>query len=502
VSAPPPVLLTADLRALEQRVAAQPDAPPLMERAGFAAAELAREVLLGGKRRVLVLAGPGNNGGDAFVVARHLKQWWYAVDVVFTGEADRLAPDARAAYDAWRAADGKVSPDLPRAPFDAVVDGLFGVGLERELQGRYAELVAQVNALHLPVLALDLPSGLHADSGRVLGTAIRAQHTATFIALKPGLLTLDGPDHAGAVHVFDLGLDVESLARPSGHVPHAQRLAGILLPRARNSHKGTFGSVGILGGATGMHGAVLLAARAALHLGAGRTYAGLLPARGIRIDPLQPELMLREADEVVELPQLTALVVGPGLGQSPPTRALVVRALERELPLLLDADALNLIAAHDVLRDVCAARSAPTLFTPHPAEAARLLHISVGEVQAHRLAAAMQLATRFRAVIALKGAGTVIADPRGPWWINVSGNPGLASAGMGDVLSGIVGALLAQGVPARDALVAGVHLHGLAADRCLARNGGPVGMTASEVTLAAREVLNAAVYGPPPAHRG
>ncbi len=489
-----PVLTSSDVRAVETLSAAQPDPATLMERAGLAAAQLARDRLLAGKRSVLILAGPGNNGGDGFVVARHLKRWWYQVAVVFAGQRDRLGADAVAAYDAWIADGGAVLADVPPGRFDLVVDALFGIGLQRDLADRQAELVGWINSQPAPVLALDLPSGLHADTGRVLGCAVRAQHTVTFIALKPGLLTLDGPDHAGTLHLRDLGLDVPALHPPAGHLVPTALLARILARRARNSHKGTFGSVGVLGGAAGMTGAALLAGRAALYLGTGRIYVGLVGERPRRLDPLQPELMLRDADELVLMSQLTCQVVGPGLGQSPQARSVVARALERELPLVLDADALNLIGAHDALADVCSARTHPTLFTPHPAEAARLLRSTTAAVQADRVAAALAISRRFNASVALKGVGTVVAEPRGNWWINTTGNPGLASAGMGDVLSGIVGSLLSQGAAAHDALLAGVHLHGLAADRCAREIGGPLGLTASEVTRAARALLNGCLY--------
>jgi len=386
---------------------------------------------------------------------------------------------------------------LPEQPLDLVVDALFGIGLTRPLEGRYAELIEWMNAQPAPVLALDVPSGLSADTGAVLGCAVRAAFTVTFIALKPGLLTLDGPDHAGEWEVAGLGLDVDAMQPSGGRLLGLESLHGLLAPRLRNSHKGSFGSLGIIGGAAGMTGAALLAGRAALQLGAGRIYLGLL-RKELGVDPNQPELMLREADEAVEMAHLSCLVVGPGLGQSPPARSAVARALEREVPLLLDADALNLLGAHDALKDVCRARRAATLLTPHPAEAARLLGCTTAEVQTDRIATTIELAQRYRAVVALKGAGSVIATPDGQWRINSSGNPGLASAGMGDVLSGICGALLAQGVEGFDALSGSVYLHGRAADLCAELQDGWIGMTASEVTAAARQVLNETVYGPMP----
>jgi len=490
-----PVYRTDEIRRIESS-AQGAGFSDLMERAGLAAAELARALASDTRKPVLVLAGPGNNGGDAFVVARHLKQWWHRVVLVHAGERARLSADAAAAFDAWGTAGGQTLSELPTAlgSYALIVDGLFGIGLERSLSGRYAELVASVNASGVPTLALDVPSGLHSDSGRMLGCAVRARHTITFIALKPGLLTLDGPDCCGELHVSDLDLDVASLLAPPGMTIGSAILRTVLPARARNSHKGTFGSVGIVGGATGMSGAALLAARAAINLGSGRVYVGFLAKDPLSVDALQPELMLRAVEEVLGMDALSCLVLGPGLSHSAGAKRCVDRALGLEVPLVVDADALNLIGANAELQHLCSVRSAPTVMTPHPAEAARLSGKSTAEIQDDRIGAALWLADRYRAVIALKGVGTVVATPDGHYGINTSGNPGMASAGMGDVLSGVLGALIAQGAPAVTATCAAVCLHGLAADRCRQQVGGPVGITASEVTVAAREILNSAIY--------
>jgi hydroxyethylthiazole kinase-like uncharacterized protein yjeF len=253
-----------------------------MERAGLAAAEIARGVAAGG--RVLVVAGPGNNGGDAFVVARHLKAWFYSVDVVFAGSAAKLPNDAKAAHEAWLACGRSTLPSIPdNGVWDLVIDGLFGIGLQRDISGDTAKLINTINALGVPVLALDLPSGLDSDGGRMRGPTIRAAHTVTFIALKPGLLTGDGPDCCGQIHVCDLGIDVEAIKAPTGHVTGENILRDALPPRRANTHKGSYGSVGIIGGAASMVGAALLAGRAALYLGAGRVYVGLLDADAPRV---------------------------------------------------------------------------------------------------------------------------------------------------------------------------------------------------------------------------
>jgi hydroxyethylthiazole kinase-like uncharacterized protein yjeF len=333
------------------------------------------------------------------------------------------------------------------------------------------------------VLALDIPSGIASDTGRILGRAVRATHTVTFIALKAGLLTLDGPDHCGAVTVADLGLDLKKLARPAAWQASPALFAEALKPRPQNFHKGKAGSLGILGGATGMTGAALLAGRAALKLGAGRVYVGML--EDMSVDPTTPELMLRHPDDTLGQ-DLDAIVIGPGLGGSERAEALVGAALASELPCVVDADALNLIADGKSLRAACARRTADTLLTPHPGEAARLLGTKIPDVQNDRVAAAQALSREFSAHVVLKGNGSVLVARDGHWFINTTGHPGMASAGMGDVLSGMLGALLAQRLSGEAALVLGVHLHGAAADAA----GVGAGLTASELIAPARALWN------------
>jgi hydroxyethylthiazole kinase-like uncharacterized protein yjeF len=457
-----PVYLTEDIRRIEK--AAGDVSPALMERAGAAAAELAVSLVSDQSKDVLVLAGPGNNGGDAKVVARILQERFFRVCIA--EEPEQLKPNTR-----W----------------SLIVDGLFGIGLARPVEGDYAKLVDFINAQSCPVLALDIPSGLESDTGRVLGRAVRATHTITFIGLKPGLLTLDGPDHCGQVTVADLSLENFPPEISKGWRADPALFSGVLQSRPRNFHKGMAGSLGILGGAAGMAGAALLAGRAALRLGAGRVYAGLLEEHSV--DPRTPELMLRHPDEVLGL-DLDALVVGPGLGKGERAETLLAAALASDLPCVLDADALNLIAEDADLRKACARRAAETLVTPHPAEAARLLAETTAQVQSDRLKAARVLSANLHAHVVLKGAGGVLVARDGHWFINTSGNPGMASAGMGDVLAGILGALLAQKYSGESALVLGTHLHGCAADACVAGGAGPVGLTASETIDPARRIWN------------
>jgi len=488
----PPLYTVAGVRALEAAALKRDPRANLMERAGRAAADLAREVAGDAGRAVLVLAGPGNNGGDAFEVATHLKHGFHRVDVVFAGDAAKLPHDAGAALAKWHAAGGRVLQAIPAdTRYDLVVDGLFGIGLVRPLAGAMAELVGAASALPCARLALDIPSGLNADTGAVMGAAFRATHTITFIAGKPGLYTLDGPDHCGETRLATLGLDCAALAPPAGHLVTGAVLAAPLLARPRNFHKGEAGSLAILGGASGMVGAAVLAGRAAIRLGAGKVFLGLLTGEPPQVDDAQPELMLRKPEQLLTDVPLAAIAAGPGLGTDSAAQRLLAQALRLDLPIVLDADALNLVASYGVLQSAVQARKAPTLLTPHPAEAARLAGCATGEIQADRVAAAQRLAAKLKAFVALKGNGTITAAPDGRWWLNGSGNPGMASAGMGDVLTGIVGAIAAQGLPAADALVAGVHLHGAAADALVARGVGPVGLTAGELIDEARRLANA-----------
>ena len=485
-----PLYLSPTLRRIEASHADE----PLMERAGTAAARWAVELAAGNGGPVLVLAGPGNNGGDAFVAARLLRERFFDVRLVFGSDPVRLPADAAAARRRFLDAGGAELDAIPDAPRWALtIDGLFGIGLARTPEGRYADWIATANHVAerdvCPLLALDCPSGLDADHGRAFSPCIHASHTLTFIGAKPGLLTADGPDHCGELRVATLALQPSAEVDPDGRVVALADFAGHLKPRRRNTHKGSFGSAGILGGGKSMVGAAFLAGRAALKLGAGRIYLGLLDADAPGVDLIQPELMLRRADTLLQT-DLQALACGPGLGRSAEALRLLEQSLRAPVQLLLDADALNLLADNGRIEGHLYNRVCPAILTPHPAEAARLLDCPIREIQSDRVRAARELAERYRSHIALKGCGTVIATVDGRWWINSTGNPGMATAGMGDVLSGMIVALLAQGWPAEAALIAGVHLHGAAADRLVAEGAGPIGLTAGEVIDAARVLFN------------
>ena len=455
----PPLFMAADIREIDRQWAAAHPATSLMERAGAAAAEMAGMLASQSGEAVAVLAGPGNNGGDALVAARLLAAQGSRVVVVSRADPARLPPDAAIARAAWRETGGIVLADIPPSQrFSLVIDGLFGVGLQRDITGEEARWIERANAMDCPRLALDVPSGLDSDSGRIRGFALRADHTLTYLGLKPGLLTADGPDCAGELHLDTLGVDPASLPATPGIALTQLEKRHRLPARARNSHKGQFGHIGIIGGSSGMVGACLIAGRAALQQGAGSVTLGVLDER-IAVDYGEPRLMFAAPEKLVGA-HLSVLAIGPGLGQSTRAHALLVAALVAPCPLVLDADALNLLAGDPELARQTARRSHPVLLTPHPGEAARLLGASSTDIQASRIEAALRLSAHYHAHVALKGAGTVIAHPDGRYAINTSGGPWLAQAGSGDRLSGLVAALLGQGMAADDALEAAVWLHG------------------------------------------
>ncbi|MDH5553276.1 MAG: NAD(P)H-hydrate epimerase, partial [Nitrosomonas sp.] len=326
----PPIYLTSEIRQIEQMIFALPDPPNLMERAGLAAAQITADKLLSkAKNRILVLAGPGNNGGDAFVVARYLKQWNLKVTVVFTGFRDELSTDAQCALDAYTELNGAILNEIPaNVLWDVIIDGLFGIGLDqhknRPLNEKYLNLIKTVNGLNAPIVALDIPSGLGSDNGGVQQEAIHATYTTTFIGLKPGLFTHDGPDHCGEVILCDLELNPATLVTPHLWTINQSSIKQLLpSPRPANSHKGTYGSIGIIGGATSMTGAALLAGKSALKLGAGRVYLGLIGHDAPVVDTTQPELMFRSAQDLFTLRNINCLIVGPGLGMKPDSHTWV-----------------------------------------------------------------------------------------------------------------------------------------------------------------------------------
>ena len=488
---------TSEIRSIE--LAAQKVLPAgmLMQRAGESAATFALELLQGSgaPAKVLILAGPGNNGGDAFEVAHRLTHAGLEVTALFFDDTARQPTDANAALlraqaSAVRlvgAADWQL---VLSEQWDLVIDGLFGIGLARPISGTLRSVIEAVNELPCPLLALDVPSGLDAETGNIVGTdgvAINASHTITFIGDKPGLHTANGRDYAGTVRVSSLQIDDAYFKPYRAELNDVQLFGHFFRKRSHNSHKGSFGDVTIIGGAHGMSGAVILAARTAAKCGAGRVFASFLDDTPL-YDSAQPELMCRDATSVALAK--TTLVIGPGLGTSSRAHDVLIRTLNTNEPLVLDADALNLVAADSSLQKMLANRAGPSVITPHPLEAARLLGVTNTVIQGDRLAAARTLASRFNCVVVLKGSGTIIATANQRVAVNPTGNPALATAGTGDVLAGMCAALLAQGLPAREATLAAVWLHGHAADVLVQQGVGPVGLTASDLIPELRASLN------------
>ncbi|HET7570076.1 MAG TPA: NAD(P)H-hydrate dehydratase [Gammaproteobacteria bacterium] len=459
----------------------------LMERAG-AAAFAAMRRRWPAARRIGVVAGGGNNGGDGYVLVRLARAHGLNA-TVFALREPKAGGDAARAAARFAEAGGRVKPfmDFADGTFDLVVDALMGTGLDRDLQGDFARTVEAINANAAPCFAIDIPSGLHADSGAVMGCAVRAAATITFIGAKCGLFTGRGPVFTGAVDFA--GLDVPASVR-DGLPPAARRvteadLRAALPPRERDAHKGKFGHVLIAGGDLGMPGAVRMAAEAALRSGAGLVSVYTRPAHVAAVVGTRPELMCHGGDDADGMAELidkaTVVAVGPGLGQGDFGRTLLARAMAADKPLVVDADGLNLLAAQPAARG-------NWILTPHPGEAARLLGSSADNVQADRFTAAAELADRYDAVIVLKGAGTIVAAPdRTPALID-RGNPGMAAGGMGDILTGIIAAVLAQTGSPFEAACAGAFAHAAAGDRAAAR--GERGLAALDLVGELRSVLN------------
>ncbi len=451
-----------------------------MARAGSAAATIIAQRHVGAACSVCVICGPGNNGGDGFVVATELLARGHDVLCVLLGTERPAAGDALEAYGRWGASGGRVQRAIPfDATFDFVVDAMFGIGLARPLSGDFLAATEWINRQPL-AYAIDVPSGLDADTGAWVGgvAGVRAAATVTFIGDKPGLHTGQGVEAAGSVVVEPIGTHA---APSNGHLIGVDDLGTVRHPRRRDTHKGTYGNVVVVGGGRGMVGAALLAGRAALRLGAGRVYVDAIGAPELRVDPQRPELMFRPLQE---LDDLQAIVVGCGLGADGSAREAFATVLERDVAVVADADALNLLAADADLQRRVGDRSKPLVLTPHPLEAARLLGIAAAEVQADRVKTTLRIAGQFECVAVLKGAGTVVARPDGIYAINSTGSPALATAGTGDVLAGMIAALIAQGHDLWSATQAAVWLHGRGAEGM-----GDVGLLADEVAGRAVEEL-------------
>lgn len=455
----------------------------LMERAGTVAFGL-----LGSAwpwaRRIAVVAGSGNNGGDGYVLARHALAQGLQVAVFAVREAKH--DDAVRAAREYRDAGGLVEAFEGLAEFepDIIVDALMGTGLDRPLEGDFAQAVEAMNAADAIRFSIDIPSGLNADTGAVMGCAIEAERTITFIGVKCGLLTGHGPAFIGCLDFFDLNMPerIHDGIEPAARRVAESDLSALLPARERDAHKGRFGHVLVLGGDYGTPGAVRMAAESALRAGAGLVSVCTQPEHVTTVVTARPELMCRAADGLGALVEkATVIAVGPGLGQGEFGRRLFAAALESGKPLVVDADGLNLLAAEPVERG-------NWILTPHPGEAGRLLGGAAADVQADRFDAAEKLGKRFNAIVVLKGAGTLVAAPGKMPAIIDRGNPGMASGGMGDILTGIIAAIQAQGCSAFDAARLGAFAHAVAGDRAAA--SGERGLAALDLVAELRGVVN------------
>jgi NAD(P)H-hydrate epimerase len=487
-----PLYRTTQVRAMDELASSALGVPPyeLMCRAGAAAWRLLQQ-RWPQVRTLGVACGPGNNGGDGYVVARLARAAGLKVHVVTPPGATPRSAQARRALADWRAAGGSVSSFdgmLPEA--EAWVDALYGIGLTRPPSDAAQSMIERINAARVPVLSLDVPSGLDADTGHATGTAVRATVTLCFIAAKRGLHTGMARDFDGEVLLDRLDLKIGAFddITPAAWLCRPEGLARWLAPRHANAHKGEHGHVLCVGGEEGMGGAVRLCAEGALRTGVGLASVATRRSGVAALVAARPEAMthaVEDADALVPLiERANVLAVGPGLGQGDWGRALFAQALASGKPLVLDADALNLLASHPV--------AVPqAILTPHPGEAARLLGKEKAEIQADRFGAAEALAQRYRCAVVLKGAGTVVAAPGEIPAVIGAGNPGMATGGMGDVLSGVIAALLAQGLPPFQAAVAGALLHSAAGDAA-ARIGGERGLLPSDLFPHLRRMANPA----------
>ena len=456
-----PLFGVAATRDLEQDLQKQLPPHTLMQRAGLATANLAL-AMAPHARCIWIACGPGNNGGDGLEAACQLHRLGKSVVVTWLGNPAQATPDSLASYQQAKLA-GVTFADTPPPNFDLCIDALLGIGASaRAPQGVMAAWIGLMNVSTSPILALDLPTGLNAESGQVSTPHVRATHTLCLLTLKPGLYTANGRDVSGTVWLDSLGLDHLDCA----HLKPSAYLSPYPAPRQRlhASHKGSFGDVAIVGGAPGMTGAALLAASAALYAGAGRVFVSLLDTDAVQVDISQPELMFRPFNHL----NLASMVLVCGCGGGTAVEAVMRAVLASPSPLVLDADALNVLAKSKPLHTLLLRRSESsfaTVLTPHPLEAARLLMTTVQEIQNNRLHAAQQLVRQFGCIVVLKGSGTVIAAHGQVPFINPTGNGKLATPGSGDVLAGMVGASLAAGLEPFTAAREAVFRHGEAADR-------------------------------------
>lgn len=461
----------------------------LMRRAGQAAFDFLLKRWPRAKK-LAVLCGAGNNGGDGYVLAQYAHEHGLQVTIWQVGKQEHHQPEVIHALAACRAAGMKIDcydPQTALVDIDLIVDAICGIGIKDILRAETLTVVEQLRTSTMPIFSLDIPTGIDADTGKILGSAVKATVTMTFIGLKLGLLTGSGIAHTGELVLNDLQLPSDLFA---GLLPVAEQIcfpsyATYLQPRLRDWHKGLSGHVLMIGGDKGFLGAPIMAATAALRVGAGLVSVATHPDHAALMTTIRPEVMCHGVAEPSELDPLIAkakvVVIGPGLGQTTWGKTLWKRVRSIDLPLVVDADGLNFLSQDKT-------KNPNWILTPHPGEAARLLGKTTLAIQANRLSALRAIQAEYHGVCVLKGAGSLIQAPNGLPALCDKGNPGMASAGMGDVLSGVLGGLLAQGVPLPDAAKLGVYLHAMAGD--LAAKKGERGMIATDLFPYLRDLSN------------
>lgn len=452
----------------------------LMERAGKAAFDFMLEHNLV-TRKVVVIAGTGNNGGDGYVLARLMTEHGHEVVMASIQPNKALVGDAKTAREKWIAAGHRVvdAAAINFDDFDVIVDGLLGTGLSGKVSSTYASLIARINQAGCYVLSLDIPSGTHADSGQTLGCSIKADATITFVGIKTGLVTSAGKYHTGKLILSTLGIEAEYVDVASA----SATLLGFddfkrLESRSLHSHKGHFGRLLCVGGNQGMSGAIRLSAEAAMRTGAGLVKVFCHSKSVMQVSSGRPELMVTDDNLAKHLKWADCIVFGPGLGQDAWSQGIFNQVLSylvhEDKPVVIDADGLNLLSQH--LHKLTLSNM---VVTPHPAEAARLLHATVEEIENNRFNSADSIHKRFNSACVLKGAGSLVHNCEA-LFVCADGNPGMATAGMGDILTGIIGSLLSQGMSKQQASIYGTCLHAKAADLQAAERGQR-GMLASDI---------------------
>lgn len=491
----------------------------LMENAGLRVVERIEQILAGlSQARVVILCGTGNNGGDGLVVARHLINEGMEVETFLTAQPEELPPDARSNYEILNHMKHSILPlrseaDLDRLTIsllqaDLVVDALYGIGFHGSLDDFHSRIARLVNWGRALVLAVDIPSGVEADSGHVHGEAIQADYTVTFALPKVGLVLEPGKDYTGTLSVADISIPHALLQHADfkTHLITPGDIAPFFAPRYAESHKGSYGHVLVIGGSPGMSGAPAMTSYAALRSGAGLATAAvpesLLPIMESMCMEVMHRPLLETYTGTISLDALPAIgnllgtssvcAIGPGMSQYREARAVLHYVLEQSgIPVVIDADGINALQGDPaVLRD----RQVPIILTPHPGEMARLTGKHINEIQEKRIDVAREFALDYGVILVLKGNKTVVAAPSGDIFVNVTGNPGMATAGSGDVLTGIICGFIAQGMRPQDAAVAGVYIHGLAGDHMVERRGQRA-LVAGDIINALPEVLCALEKG-------